>query len=240
MKPFDHSYGIGPHHATSADLLRRLREKTDTVLLGFSAGKDAICSLHALREHGFRVVPYYLELVPGLEFVEDGLRKLERELSIDVIRLPSPSFFRMLKNLVFQPPDKAAAIEAVRFRTVTYADVYEHLRKHHCPNAPIAIGVRSADSPMRRMSIKTHGSMSSAGVFYPVFDWRIADVRDCLSQNGYNLPIDYEMFGRSFDGIDYRFLEPVARMFPRDYERILEWFPLASLELQRRSLCPRT
>jgi hypothetical protein len=26
--------------------------------------------------------------------------------------------------------------------------------------------------------------------------------------------------------------------FPRDYDRILEWFPLADLELFRRELCP--
>ena len=41
------------------------------------------------------------------------------------------------------------------------------------------------------------------------------------------LPVDYEMFGRSFDGIDYRFISPIKERFPDDYARILEWFPMA-------------
>jgi hypothetical protein len=44
------------------------------------------------------------------------------------------------------------------------------------------------------------------------------------------------MFGRSFDGIDYRFLEPISRLYPEDYQRILQDFPLADLELFRRRM----
>lgn len=48
------------------------------------------------------------------------------------------------------------------------------------------------------------------------------------------LPVDYKLFGRTFDGIDYRFLKPIKENFPRDYEKIITWFPLAELELFRR------
>jgi hypothetical protein len=47
------------------------------------------------------------------------------------------------------------------------------------------------------------------------------------------LPIDYHLFGRSFDGMDYRFLKPIKDNFPKDFEKILEWFPLADLEIFR-------
>lgn len=40
--------------------------------------------------------------------------------------------------------------------------------------------------------------------------------------------------GRSFDGIDYRFLKPIRDHMPADYERILEWFLLADLDIARR------
>ena len=34
--------------------------------------------------------------------------------------------------------------------------------------------------------------------------------------------------------IDYRFLKPIHDNYPQDYERILDFFPLAGLELFRR------
>ncbi len=42
--------------------------------------------------------------------------------------------------------------------------------------------------------------------------------------------------GHSFDGLDYRFIEPLSRHAPEDYTRDLDWFPLAELELLRHDL----
>ena len=42
---------------------------------------------------------------------------------------------------------------------------------------------------------------------------------------------DYKVFGRSFDGLDLRFLLPIKKHYPRDYQRILELIPLADLEI---------
>jgi len=42
-----------------------------------------------------------------------------------------------------------------------------------------------------------------------------------------------------FDGIDYRFMKPIKDHFPRDYQRIIEWFPLAELEIKRREFAAR-
>ena len=69
-----------------------------------------------------------------------------------------------------------------------------------------------------------------------VWDWQVAEVRDRIAAEGIDLPPDYEWFGRSFDGIDRRFLEPLSRQAPEDFARILEWFPLADLELIRHGL----
>ena len=58
--------------------------------------------------------------------------------------------------------------------------------------------------------------------------------RSSLRPRGLKLPIDYKWFGRSFDGIDYRFISKLRLHSPEDYERILEWFPLADLDIFRR------
>ena len=72
----------------------------------------------------------------------------------------------------------------------------------------------------------------------PIADWLKAEVMGIIDRYGVKLPIDYEIFGRSFDGIDYRFVEPMRRHLPDDYERLLEWFPLLVGEFIRKGEDP--
>ncbi len=51
-----------------------------------------------------------------------------------------------------------------------------------------------------------------------------------IERHGIKLPVDYEMFGRSFDGIDWRFVEPLRKHLPEDYERLRFWFPLVEMD----------
>ena len=67
----------------------------------------------------------------------------------------------------------------------------------------------------------------------PVADWLKGEVLARIKSAGIPLPVDYEWFGRSFDGIDYRFIEPLSRFAPDDFARVLDWFPLAEAELVR-------
>jgi len=56
---------------------------------------------------------------------------------------------------------------------------------------------------------------------------------DTIRAANIRLPVDYRWFGRTLDGLDYRFLAPLKAHAPRDYARVLEFFPLAELELFR-------
>lgn len=69
-----------------------------------------------------------------------------------------------------------------------------------------------------------------------IWDWRKAQVIGAIASSGATLGPEYEWFGRSFDGIDARFLRPLREHAPTDYERILHWFPLAEMDLMRADL----
>jgi len=98
----------------------------------------------------------------------------------------------------------------------------------------LAVGVRAADSPRRRLNIMRTGVWRQKDkTFYPVFDYLIADVRAAISAAGFELPVDYQWFGRTFDGVDARFIGPLKEHAPDDYARVLHWFPLAGAELAR-------
>lgn len=230
---------LSRHFASSADLRARVREISGgRVLLSFSTGKDAIAAWLALRDDGFEVVPFYLYSVPGLGFVEESLTYYERFFRVRIHRFPQPSLYRKLRAAVFQPPGDLGALDAAGvprcLRDALDSDIRQSLA---LPSGWIATGVRATDSPARFAALKHHGTLNpKTRKFFAVYDWKLGEVVGAIEKAGVKLPVDYQLFGRTFDGIDARFLGPIRERFPEDYRRILEFFPLADLELFRRDL----
>ncbi len=220
-------------------LCRYMTELTGgTAMLSFSCGKDSIGCWIQLRRYFKNIYPVYMYLVPGLEFVEESLRYYEKKLGSEIYRLPHPSLYRLLRNGVFQTPDRWMVTDQVRgiLPELDYDDLAIESKNHFKlpPETYNAVGIRSADSPMRRTVILKHGSVNHRKlVFWPVYDWNADRLFDEIKNSGIKLPKDYDMFGRSFDGIDRRFLEKIRVHCPKDYKRILEFFPMAELELKR-------
>lgn len=226
--------------ADSDALCRYVAEHNDgACVLSFSCGKDSIAGWIQLRRFFPRIVPVYLYLVPGLEFVERSIRYYEDFFETHIVRLPHPSLYRLLTNLTFQAPENITTIEDARYSWLQQFDYDDSFAVTKAisglpDDTHSAIGVRASDSLNRWASIKKYGALNEKRhTFYPIYDWSkdrlIAEIADA----GVKLPVDYRWFGRSFDGIDYRFLRPIKENAPKDYARILEWFPLADLELAR-------
>lgn len=229
----------------STEIRARLKALDTKILVAFSGGKDAIAAELALQDAGIETELIYLYYVPGkepgktLQFVEDGLDMCAEKLGKHIHRYPHPSFYRMLNNFVFQPPERCEVIEAAQLPTVDYALMWDLIKKDlgYPPNVWVADGVRAADSIVRRASFTRHGVMKTSNwKVSPIHDWLVAEVRGRIADAGITLPIDYEWFGRSFDGLDYRFLKPIMENAPEDFAQILRWFPLASLEVFRREM----
>ena len=204
-------------------------------LLSFSCGKDSITVWLAIRDR-VAIHPFYLFLVPDLEFVENSLAYYEKFFGQKIYRVPHPSLYRMLNSNVFQPPQHCAAIERAQLPNFSYDEVEFAVSEDLGFQEKLwtANGVRQADSPIRRIHFAKDGPMSPRRrVFYPIWDWLKADLVSVFQQSGVKLPFDYEMFGRSFDGLTGNYLAPIKKYFPRDYQKILEWFPMAELELFR-------
>ena len=230
--------------AASAKLREKMAELTgDTAFLAFSCGKDAIAAWLAIRPHFKRIIPVHYELVPGMSFVQKSLAYYEDFFGCEILRRIHPSFVRWLRNLVFQSPDRWVAIEDAELPSesqYSHDTIWQEVRETmNLPGAFVASGVRACDSPYRRLAVQKHGAVNWARKsWWPIYDWNLPAVDEALSRAGVKLPVDYRLWGRSFDGIDHRFLEPMRRCLPADYRKVLEWFPLADLELFRRTLQP--
>lgn len=214
----------------------------DKALLSFSCGKDSWAAWLSARDY-FDFTPYYLYLVPGLEFVEDYLAYAEQVLGKHIVRLPHPAFYRWVNNAIYQAPERLRTIAAVGWPQFDYDDMRGAVIEDCGLPADVwtATGVRAADSPMRRASlIKNQGVNAKRMYFYPCWDWKKEDLLRELWAANIKLPVDYKVFGRSFDGLDLRFLIKIKEHFPRDYQTILDWFPMVDMELWRYEFAQRS
>lgn len=220
---------------TSAEVRAEFAAKNEPMLLSFSCGKDSIASWLALQDAGIDVTPVYIYYIPGLKFVADQIAYFEDHFQTKIHQYPHPSLYRWLNALVFQAPERIRQIEAARLPEPDYSQLWQLIRKDlNMPDAWIADGVRAADSIMRRASFVRYGVAKQKDRKVSVIaDWLKGEVYDRINGSGIELPIDYELFGRSFDGLDRRFIGPIREHLPEDYALIKSWFPLVDMDIVR-------
>lgn len=223
---------------TGEQVVRAVCEDTGPkTMLSFSRGKDSLACWIAMRDTfgAENIVPYYCYIVPGLlSFERESLEYFEAVFGRTIHVLPHPGLYRMLGNFILQPPGRVAVLQAAALPQFDFSHI--HLAIREAENLPdhtlVASGVRAADSGIRRVALAKHGPVSlGKSKYYPVHDWDKARVIREIAQSGIKLPEDYHLFGRTFDGLDLRFLLPLRRYKPEDYRRILEWYPLAEAEV---------
>lgn len=213
------------------------KEAGGETLLSFSRGKDSIAVYLTLKEHFGSIKPYTYYVVPGLEFVEEDLARWEKIMGERIVQLPAPGLYRMLRNHVYDHPEREEWVDACDLPKFDHDDLQAIAAKLHGldeDTAWNALGIRGKDSVARRYEVLRSGGINwKRRIFYPCADISKDELIGLLKRHNVTLPVDYKHFGCSFDGVYARFLVPIKKHFPRDYQRILEFFPLAELEVYR-------
>ena len=228
---------------TSEDVLRKVRELSPRILLSFSTGKDSIGATLAVRRAGFDdIVPFYMYQVPGnLEFIEESLAYYERTLfdGRHIVRVPHPFIQRAMRKKILQPPERIELIDGMDFERYSSDDLADNIIDSlgWPEETYVALGIRATDSQNRYTLFKKRGMAAAVNEannkFYPIFDWNKERLVEEIVKSGVKLPIDYRLFGKTFDGLDLRFIYPLRKHFPRDYERMKFWWPLLDVEFFR-------
>jgi hypothetical protein len=225
------------HFRNGEDVCRFMADQSDGVcLLAFSRGKDSLASYFQLRRFFKRVVIYHCAPVPGLQFIERDLDRWENYFQQPIVRLIHPQFFRMVQNGIFQPPERNEALDALYGKLGSFEalDLQERVKRDHLldlDNTYTAVGLRALDNLRRRTHCKRNGQViHSKKMFYPVWDWTKDRLISEIVNHKAKLPVDYQMWAGSMDGVIGQWTVPLARRFPEDWERLKFWFPLADAE----------
>lgn len=222
---------------SSDELCRRIAADCDTAILYFSRGKDSVGSWLQLRRFFKRIVPVFLYHAPGCQFIDDSIGYYERFFGTKIVSLPHPWLYRQLNRLTLQPPARIQSIIDFRLPDFDYSDVRRILiEDYDLPqNAWAAVGCRLHDSLNRLASIRKYGPANrNRNQFYPIYDWNKDRLFSEISGSKVKLPCDYHVWGRSFDGLGYHYIEPMRRLLPRDYEVTRQWFPFADAVFARK------
>jgi phosphoadenosine phosphosulfate reductase len=191
---------------------------TDSVIVGFSGGKDSVVTLDLCARYFKRVHPFFMYLVPGLSFQEAQIKWYERRYSVKIERIPHPMLSSWLKWGTFRKAH-------YYWPEITFNDVYKYMRlQTGC--WWIAGGERIADSIVRRAMIKRSGSIDEKrGKIYPAAYFDKAAVMAYIKRHRLKMTPEYEALGYSFRGIEPQDMVKIRMYYPSDFERIKQMFP---------------
>ena len=208
------------------DPIKTQSRVTDSVIVGFSGGKDSIVTLDLCVKYFKRVVPFFMYLVPELEFQERTLKWYENKYNIEIIRIPHFECSNFLKYGSFTMADWNVDIVGIN-------DTYEYLRQ--TTNIEwIAAGERCADSIVRNAMIKKSGSIDyKRGRFYPLAYWKKQEVLEYIKYKKLYLSPEQKKIGFSFRSLAGSELSVIKSLYPDDYKKILKVYPFCEAGVKR-------
>lgn len=204
-------------------VIRSIREKTDTAVLFYSAGgKDGITLLDMLAGVFDKVICYYMYLIPNLDHIQPYIKWAETRypnVEIRQIKHYQRDFFDSFG--FFKEPD-----EGVKPRKI--GDIEQAVREETGIKYGFS-GMKGVDGYMKRMRLKMFaktGYVTEKGMVYPLALWTNKEVLQYIKSRNLISPFVYDAnaISQGF-GIDLNTMLLMRNKYPRDYQRILKEFP---------------
>lgn len=169
--------------------------------------------------------------------VDPLLKYYEEAFGEHILRMQNPQVHQDMMNLVYQLPDDEEFFDRwIALGEKTLTPVFDHLRYlYKLPNAWCAFGINMSDSMQRRIFVQQRQGMSAeAKNFYPCWDWTHDNIISTIEESGLKLAPEYNFVNRTIDSTpNVRWIEPYRKAYPKGYEKLERWFPLAWADVVR-------
>lgn len=212
--------------AQAMQVIRRVRQETDTAILYYSAGgKDGIALLDMLAAVFDKVICYYMYLIPGLEHIQPYIKWAQTHYrNVEVRQIPHFQRDIFLHNGFFCEPDPEVKVRKI-------GDVEEEVRQETGLHYAFS-GMKGVDGYMKRMRLKTFekrgGLITDKGMAYPLANWTNKEVLKYIKSRNLISPFVYVEGNVSQGfGIDISTMLLMQYRYPKDLDKILESFPYA-------------
>lgn len=211
------------------DPIKTQSKVTDSVLVGFSGGKESVVVMDLCFRYFKKVQPFFMYICPNLSFQERTIAWYEKKYQTEIIRIPHMDVSEYFHYGSFRPGDES-------FPIVSINDIYHYLRLQS-DIWWIAAGERINDSIVRRAMMKKSGTIDTQrGRIYPVALWRKKEVIDYIKFHNLYLGADSRKLGFSFKSLWGKELSMLKQHFPEDYEKVLRQYPFAEAGVRRYEL----
>jgi len=208
-------------------IIRSIRQKTDTAVLFYSAGgKDGIALLDMLAPVFEKVICYYMWLVPGLDHVKPYLKwAVTKYPNVEIRQIQHYQrdyydrygFFQLGEGNPDIKPRKVGEVEEMVRQETGIKWAFS--------------GMKGVDGYMKRMRLltfrKRNGTyLTDKGMVYPLAVWTNKEVLRYIEMRNLIKPFVYNPkdVSQGF-GVDLRSLLVLRQRFPQDYERTIREFP---------------
>lgn len=211
------------------DPIKTMARCTDSVIVGFSGGKESVVVLDLCYRYFKNVQPFFMYIVPNLSFQERTLEWYEKKYQTEIIRVPHMDVSEFFHYGSFRIPDYS-------FPVVSINDIYKWVRLE-TDIWWIAAGERINDSIVRRAMMKKSGSIDEQrGRFYPVSAWKKQEILDYIKFHKLYIGQDSRKLGFSFKSLWGKELLMLKQHFPDDYKKVLHLYPFAEAGVKREEI----
>ena len=223
----------------SADLpavVLKLQGGDNRVLLSIS-GKDSLAAWLFLREHGFRVIPYFCYSVPGLSYDMEWVGYLEKFFKTSIYKFLHPSSESLFRQYCYQTPERVGTIARMGLHDYDFAFLESEIRDAEglSPLTFSAVGIRAKDNLMRHRLVYQMGALGlkKRRYWWCVWDFSIDETMGIIRRHGAKLSRAYEIWGATGDILTYNFLRSLKEKSPADFAKVKQMYPLIDAELYR-------
>jgi hypothetical protein len=216
--------------------IRLIKDKTN--VLHFSTGADSAACFFKLRENGIDPILVYHYFIKDLPMVRNYLDYFQKKFNVRVFQFPSTLWMEHIGRALFQLPIKARDkfandIGMYGLDRFTKDDFDFCIRDALGGDVVFHLGLRYTDGLRRFQHLQKHGVMFN-DKFYPIASFQIKDVQNILEKNGCLLPIEYGLWGISFESPRAWNVNLIKESCPETFKKIKHVFPMIELQGVRK------
>lgn len=207
---------------TTYRTITAVRERSDSVIVFCSLGKDSLVTLDLVYPKFERIVCVFMYFVPHLEHIENWVNWVKtRYPKVEFMQVPHWNLSYILRGGLYCVPNP-------KVKLIKLADVVKAVRLKTGIDIAL-LGMKKADGMNRRLMLKGYEGESYIhnGCAYPLADWTQKDVLAYMKQARLPEPIRYSLKASSGTGFNIECFLWLRENYPQDLQKIYKTFPMS-------------